>query len=217
MAYKCKNCGKFVAKGAVICKHCGQENPAELVITNATSESVVTKMQSSVEEPIQIKCPNCGNALTLPKQFQKDYYLVCNICNQNFANPLKLMGRGENFLKKYGCLIFVIFFAVVVIISYATSSDDNLKADGKTVYYITEDIYAPSNEETAKEMINAIVKNPNDPITMLDYMYNNEENFTHVFANDKVVILKKVSSGYLIRKLRDYKTAILPNESYFRE
>ena len=95
--------------------------------------------------------------MTLPKQFQKDYYLVCNICNQNFANPLKLMGRGENFLKKYGCLIFVIFFAVVVIISYATSSDDNLKADGKTVYYITEDIYAPSNEETAKEMINAIV------------------------------------------------------------
>ena len=89
MAYKCKNCGKFVAKGAVICKHCGQENPAELVITNATSESVVTKMQSSVEEPIQIKCPNCGNALTLPKQFQKDYYLVCNICNQNFANLAK--------------------------------------------------------------------------------------------------------------------------------
>lgn len=31
MAYKCKNCGKFVAKDAAVCKHCGQENPAELV------------------------------------------------------------------------------------------------------------------------------------------------------------------------------------------
>ena len=30
MAYKCKNCGKFVAKDAAVCKHCGQENPAEL-------------------------------------------------------------------------------------------------------------------------------------------------------------------------------------------
>lgn len=31
MTYKCKNCGKFVAKDAAICKHCGQENPAELI------------------------------------------------------------------------------------------------------------------------------------------------------------------------------------------
>lgn len=30
MVYKCKNCGKFVAKDATTCKHCGQEVPAVL-------------------------------------------------------------------------------------------------------------------------------------------------------------------------------------------
>lgn len=28
MAYKCKNCGRFVAKNAIVCKYCGQSNPA---------------------------------------------------------------------------------------------------------------------------------------------------------------------------------------------
>ena len=42
MAYKCKNCGKFVAKDAVVCKHCGQENPAEYV-----EQSTNTKRQKA--------------------------------------------------------------------------------------------------------------------------------------------------------------------------
>ena len=31
MIYKCKNCGNNVAKEAILCENCGQENPAELV------------------------------------------------------------------------------------------------------------------------------------------------------------------------------------------
>ena len=31
MIYKCKNCGNNVAKEAILCDNCGQENPAELV------------------------------------------------------------------------------------------------------------------------------------------------------------------------------------------
>ena len=66
-------------------------------------------------------------------------------------------------------------------------------------------------------MINSIARNGNDQISNLEYVYNNEADFTHVFSNDKVVVIRKTSSGYLIRKLRDYQTAVVPNDSYLKE
>ena len=215
MAYKCKNCGKFVAKDAAVCKHCGQENPA--ILANGTSgvnDRKVSKVAESNDDSCLILCPNCGSQLTLPRQFRNDYYLHCNICQQEFANPLKPIGKSENFLKKKGCLIFIIF---IVIISYITDGGERIKADGTTVYTITEDIYAPSTEAAAKAMINSMARNGNDPISILEHVYNNDADFTHVFANDKVVVIRKISSGYLIRKLRDLQTAVVPNDSYLKE
>ena len=66
-------------------------------------------------------------------------------------------------------------------------------------------------------MINSMVRNGNDPVSSLEHIYNNDADFTHVFENDKVVVIKKISSGYLIRKLRDYQTAVVPNDSYLKE
>lgn len=218
MAYKCKNCGKFVAKDATICNHCGTENPAELIL-NSLDKNTKCSMEQSLpfRESKTIQCPNCGNQIVLPKELQSEYYLRCNICNQDFANPLKPLGRGENYLKKYGCLFFIIFVAFISVIAYFTDGGERIKADGKTVYIITKDIYAPSTEETAKSMINSMAKNGNNAVSNFEYVYNNNANFTHVFANDKVVVLRIVSSGYLIRKLRDYQTAVVPNDSYLRE
>ena len=214
MAYKCKNCGKFVAKDAAICNHCGQENPVELVqnYTERLKVQSVPRRESKI-----IQCPNCGNQIILPEELRNEYYLRCNICNQDFANPLKSLGRGEDYLKKHGCLLFIIFIAFVSVIAYFTNGGERIKADGKTEYTITKDIYAPSTEEAAKSMINSMARNGNDATSYLEYVYNNDANFTHVFANDKVVVLRKVSSGYLIRKLRDYQTAVVPNDSYLRE
>lgn len=219
MAYKCKNCGKFVAKDTAVCKHCGQENPAELV-ENGNNVRNISKKNSSVREvkTILIQCPNCESQLTLPDKFRNDYYLHCNICNQEFANPLKPIGRSENYLKKYGCLIIVGIIALLLAIGYFAKGSDRIKADSTTVYTITKDIYAPSTEDAANAMIDAMARNGSkDAISNFEYVYNNDTDFTHVFANDKVVVLRKVSSGYLIRKLRDYKTAVVPNDSYLRE
>lgn len=219
MAYKCKNCGKFVAKDATVCKHCGQENPAELM-ENGNSVRNSSNKKSTVRsvEPSLIQCPNCGSQLTLPDKYKNDYYLHCNICNQEFANPLKSIGRSENYLKKHGCLIIVGIIALLSIIGYFADGGDTIKADSTTVYTITKDIYAPSTEEAAKTMISDMAKNGSkDVISNFEYIYNNDADFTHVFANDKVVVLRRVSSGYLIRKLRDYKTAVVPNESYLKE
>ena len=89
MAYKCKNCGKFVAKNATICKHCGQENPAALEDNNLPAGQIAQARPVNANLPKQIQCPYCGSLLSLPKQFENDDYLRCNICNQDFANPLK--------------------------------------------------------------------------------------------------------------------------------
>ena len=106
---------------------------------------------------------------------------------------------------------------VISSIAYITEGGERIKADGTTVYTITEDIYAPSTEAAAKAMINSMVRNGNDPVSSLEHIYNNDADFTHVFENDKVVVIKKISSGYLIRKLRDYQTAVVPNDSYLKE
>lgn len=218
MTYKCKNCGKYVAKDAAVCKHCGQEDPAVFAnSTNSVSGEQVNKVRGSSDDSCQIQCPNCGSQLTLPRQFRNDYYLHCNICQQEFANPLKPIGKSENILKKYGCLIFIIFIVVISAIAYITEGGERIKADGTTVYTITKDIYAPSTEAAAKAMINSMVRNGNEPVSSLEHVYNNDADFTHVFENDKVVVIKKISSGYLIRKLRDYQTAVVPNDSYLKE
>lgn len=130
------------------------------------------------------------------------------------CKPSKVVGERRELFEKNGCLIFIIFIALVSAIAYFTDGGERIKADGKTEYIITKDIYAPTTEETAKSMINSMAKNGNDAISNFEYIYNNDANFTHVHANEKVVVLRKVSSGYLIRKLRDYQTAVVPNDSY---
>ena len=89
MAYKCKNCGKFVAKDATTCKHCGQENPAVLEDKNLPTGLNAQARPVNMNLPKQIQCPYCGSLLSLPKQFENDDFLRCNICNQDFSNPLK--------------------------------------------------------------------------------------------------------------------------------
>lgn len=218
MAYKCKNCGKFVSKDAAVCKHCGLEKPA--ILANGTSgefDRKVSKVAESNVDTCLIQCPNCWSQLTLPRQFKNDYYLRCNICQQEFVNPLKPIVKSENFLKNNGCQIFIIFIVIISTIAYFTDGGERIKADGTTVYTITEDIYAPSTEAAAKALINSIARNGNDQISYLEHLDNNGADFTHVFSNDKVVVIRKISSGYLIRKLRDYKTAVVPNDSYLKE
>lgn len=88
MAYKCRNCGKFVAKDATVCKYCGQENPTMFVDGefSAGFDDRVVPVNDKI--PKRIQCPYCGSQLTVPKQLEKVSLLHCNYCNKDFANPL---------------------------------------------------------------------------------------------------------------------------------
>ena len=206
----------FDATGEQICtKFIQPQKPKMHNAVNSTKPQNNTHFISASNQ--MIVCPHCGSRLTVSKELEKTYYLKCNICGGEFANPLNPIGKSENWLSKNGCLIFIIFIIVISAIAYITDGGERIKADGTTVYTITEDIYAPSTEAAAKAMINSMVRNGNDPISNLEHVYHNDADFTHVFANDKVVVIRRISSGYLIRKLRDYQTAVVPNDSYLKE
>ena len=48
MVYKCKRCGKFVAKDATVCKHCGLENPAEEVLACNTPKNYAVEKRHKI-------------------------------------------------------------------------------------------------------------------------------------------------------------------------
>ncbi len=143
MAYKCKNCGKFVAKNATICKHCGQENPAALEDNNLPAGQIAQARPVNAILPKQIQCPYCGSLLSLPKQFENDDYLRCNICNQDFANPLKktistrwidgsTMGYPNRTWRNAG------LFLLAVIVFYLFATKDKKEPQPEAQQFQTE-------------------------------------------------------------------------------
>ena len=208
MANRCRKCGKFVAKDAKTCKYCGLENPIDLLgIDKATTNTSVSSKSNTRKK---VQCPSCGAVLTLSSQVEKCSKLRCTICNKEFNNPLKLLGRTESHIRKYGCIIGPIIFLLAALIGSITDDSVNIKRDGKTIYIITMNDYAPMTKEASAAYVEFLAKNKGGSISILDYIYKHESDFTHMFEGDSVVVLDLCSSGYVVRKLRDFKTAVVP-------
>ena len=167
MVYKCKNCGKFVAKDAAVCKHCGQENPAELTENNLPSGLNAQAKPVNTNMPKQIQCPYCGSLLSLPKQFENDDYLRCNICNQDFVNPLKkslstrwidgsTMGYPNRTWRNAG------FFVLAVVMFYLFATKEKKESQPAPQQFQTETRVNTPIEDESKELIvvdgNAVVR-----------------------------------------------------------
>lgn len=188
---------------------------------------------------LYIKCPHCGATLSLPEEFKNDKQLHCGKCNQNFENTLnkqkviqpdvdnstskspskkRRRKRGSKEIGTKGKIII----SIIILALYSwwyLASQDSIKADGQTTYIITQDIYAPTTEEAAKDFIHSAVENQNDEIEMSEeYIVRIADNsMVLISQGDRVIVQKKVSSGYKIRRLSDYQTAIVPNEKYLKQ
>ncbi len=118
MAYRCRNCGKFVAKDATSCKNCGQENPAEWVENKKSSNNY-----SDFNALNNVWCPYCGTQYTLPKELESAEYLHCNECGQDFKNPCyksnswfdgSTLGYPN---RQWGCAgLFVLIFTIAYVV-----------------------------------------------------------------------------------------------------
>lgn len=197
------------------------------------------------DSKLYTKCPHCGAILALPEEFQNDKQLHCSKCDRNFENThdqqeaaqvqysnknsqnaangqsnsvrkKRKRKRGSKEMGIKGKIITTITL-LILILWWQRYSQGNIKTDGHTIYTITQDIYAPTTEEAAKNYIHSAIDNQNDPVGQFEYMYNNSNSMTHMFQGDRVVVVKETSSGYKIRRLSDYQTAIVPNEKYLEQ
>lgn len=187
---------------------------------------------------LYIKCPHCGATLSLPEEFKSDKQLHCSKCNQNFENTLdkqkiiqadvdnstskspsrkRRRKRGSIEIGTKGKIII----SIIILALYSwwyLASQDSIKTDGQTIYTITHDIYAPTTEEAAKNFIHSAIENRDDEIAKLEYMLRTGSHcMISISQGDRVIVLKKVPSGYKIRRLSDYQTAIVPNEKYLKQ
>ena len=160
MAYKCKNCGKFVAKNATICKHCGQENPAALEDNNLPAGQNPQARPVNANLPKQIQCPYCGSLLSLPKQFENDDYLHCNFCNQDFANPLKrtigtrwidgsTMGYPNRTWRNAGLFLL----AVIVFYLFATKNKKDSQPEAQQFQTEVRKNTPVAEEDESRELV----------------------------------------------------------------
>lgn len=158
MVYKCKNCGKFVAKDATTCKHCGQEVPAVLENKNLPTGLNAQARPVNVNLPKQIQCPYCGSLLSLPKKFENDDYLRCNICNQDFSNPLKktistrwidgsTMGYPNRTWRNAG------LFLLAVIVFFMIATKDKNESQSTPQQFQTEKKVNTSEEDETRELV----------------------------------------------------------------
>lgn len=144
MAYKCRNCGKFVAKNATVCKYCGLKSP----LSYDTSESAnmsLEKENKTKDLQTQIYCPSCGSVLMIPKNLKNEKYLRCNICNKDFVNPLittnnqrwiegETMGYSNRIWRYTG----IIFLGIVLFYLLSTIEQ---KESQKQVYPLQKEQY----------------------------------------------------------------------------
>lgn len=102
----------------------------------------------------QIVCPHCGSKLTVSKELESTYYLQCNICGGEFANPLNPIGKSENWLSKngskWGCLIIVVIIAIAAIFAPKGGSTgavgDDIVISAKTFGAIDEQAFDELND-----------------------------------------------------------------------
>ena len=102
----------------------------------------------------KITCPHCGSRLTVSKELENTYYLQCNICGGEFANPLNPIGKSENWLSKngskWGCLIIVAIIAIAAIFAPKGASNgavgDDIIIFAKTFGAIDEHAFDELND-----------------------------------------------------------------------
>ena len=157
MAYKCVKCGKYVSKDALLCKHCGQKNPAISIEPKTTTKrlSENKKLLSNHADNIwQIYCPNCGNQLTMGKEFKKEENLHCPICQTNFVNPLRPVAGRENELDMKKLKWVGLFFCVILFTGLYFAI--NKKEEAKTT---TQELASIRLENDSKGSDLSLLKN----------------------------------------------------------
>lgn len=212
MVYKCKRCGKFVAKDAKICKHCGLENPAEEIPVSNTPKcnAISYKQQNGIKYVI---CPACRTSLTLHPSLFNTEYLTCNICGKVFKNPY-FQKSGRKFSKKW--LIFNLCVGVIACLSFLPKCNDAMKSDmliENKVYIVKENTIGTYNKEDASKFTQACVDH--DKRTFYEMLYDGSAK--SIPAGTRVTFIGYVKGYACVQPETEPFTVLIPESQLIKE
>ena len=211
MAYKCKRCGKFVAKDATVCKHCGLENPAEEVLACNTPKNYAepSKQKNDIKYVI---CPACRTSLTLHPSLFNAEYLTCNICSKVFKNPY-YQTPVRKFSKKW--LIFNLCVGIITCLSLP-KCNDAMKSDmliENKVYIVKENSIGTYNKDDAEKFHQACVDH--DKRTFYEMLYDGSAKT--ILAGTRVTFVGYVKGYACVQPETEPFTVLIPESKLIKE
>ena len=105
---------------------------------------------------------------------------------------------------------YVVYAITIILVIIVINNVAGGNPQVGEIWVITCDDYVPTDEQGAKEYVNAI--SSGGSYGALDYMYKHSHGMTHLFAGDDVEIIQWTSSGFLVRKLSTGETAVVLKE-----
>ena len=155
----------------------------EKALNNIAAKPMVTQTAKS------IVCPHCGSKLFLSKELEDTYYLRCNICQGEFANPLKPIGKSENWLRKngakWGCLIIVVLLALATLFAPKDFTSGTGGVGDNIV--LTKETFGAIDEKAFDELNDVMVAKDN--IGLLQLMYDGR--VENLKSGTKGLVLKR--------------------------
>ncbi len=205
--YRCKQCGKFVAKDAMTCKFCGAEDP--------TSQPYVPKKTSSVkkssvkkEEKIMF-CPACRQKSPVEHIDNLSTYkqLVCGWCGNYVDNPYYAKTKfdllKENMGKIVAITLSIIFFLMIVFDDSESSPSYNFEQGQECVF--VKDIMGGINEAADDKYVKYAVQKDTYGILELQM-----EGLVHgALKGDHCVFIRNKSQGRVEVYLKNKRVNIL--------
>lgn len=194
------------------------------------------KEKAYIDHSGMIVCPKCKTHLVMSDDILNDARIRCSNCETVFDNPVfkteqnrkreeKQQKREEKqqiieelkhdtTLPKAVCGV-IIFIAILV--SFCTGGA--VKMDGTTRYVMTRDAIVPADEESAKRFAQRakLVNEKKYEKLDEDLAVNGGYDMVSFNKGDVIVIERKTSYGYVVRRVSDYQGAIIWSDDMFKE
>lgn len=144
----------------------GEEMCADVIQLRKLKTQKTVKPKKNAQQNLfmltntQITCPHCGSRLVLSKELENTYYLQCNICGGEFANPLNPIGNTENWLNKHKvlwfCMIIVVMIAIAAIFMPEGGSNKAVATLGDDIVISTK-TFGAIDEQAFEELNDAML------------------------------------------------------------
>lgn len=205
--YRCKKCGKFVAKDAIICKYCGAENPIKQETTQHHENKTKKAQKIEVSNEKVVICPFCNSTLSISNGVLSEKHLLCSICGSTITNPFYEEKPFKMSKKQIIGLAAALFFVLIIgLYGNETDSSTSLK-QGQDCVFVTN-VMGGINEEADNRYLKYAVQDDTYGILELQM----EGVVYGALKGDPCVFIRNKSRGRVEVYLKNKRVNIIVNK-----